>query len=311
MLKRVAFAFTAVAFTASALVTCHPAPSTHGVSQTTAIPPAPPLMDWPDLTSRPRPNPTYTLAVAGAPAADLWLPSGNGPFPVVLMIHGGCWQKHIADRTLMNYAAEALRLQGFAVWNIEYRGVDEVGGGYPVTFQDVANAADALRDLAARYPLDLSRVVGFGHSAGGHLIAWLAARPKLPLSSPLHSDTPLPLRGIVMAGGLPDLHTAPQGCTGSSVPNLLGAATPTRADLYADTSPAELLPLNIPQVSINGDGDPVSTPAMAQAYTARAIKAGDHAEAVIVPNAGHVEEITPGTPIFAREVQALQMMSAN
>jgi len=49
-----------------------------------------------------------------------------------------------------------------------------------------------------------------------NMIAWLAARPNLPQSSLLHSDTPLPLRGIVMAGGLADLHTAPQGCTGGS-----------------------------------------------------------------------------------------------
>jgi acetyl esterase/lipase len=227
------------------------------------------------------------------------------------MVHGGCWQKHIADRTIMSYAADALRQQGFAVWNIEYRGVDEVGGGYPGTFQDVANAADALRDLAPRYRLDLNRVVGFGHSAGGHLIAWLAARGKLPLSDPLHSDTPLPLRGIVMAGGLADLRTAPQGCTGSSVPSLMGPQTASHPDIYADTSPAELLPLNIPQVSVNGDSDPVSTPAMAQAYTQRATNAGDHAELIVIANSGHVEEITPGTPIFARETEVLRAMLTN
>jgi pimeloyl-ACP methyl ester carboxylesterase len=226
------------------------------------------------------------------------------------MIHGGCWQKHVADRTIMNYAAEALRREGFAVWNIEYRGVDEVGGGYPGTFQDVANAADELRGLALRYRLDLNRVVGFGHSAGGHLIAWLAARGKLPQTSILHSDTPLPLRGIVMAGGLPDLRTAPQGCTGSSVPSLLGPQTASHPDLYGDTSPAELLPLNIAQVSVNGDGDTVSTPAMAQAYTARATAAGDHAQLIVVANSGHVEEITPGTAVFAREAEALRAMIA-
>lgn len=300
MLKPVALALAALTLSA-----CHDAGTP---AQTTAIPATPALMNWDDLLNRPRPRPTYTLPVAGAPAADLWLPPGNGPFPVVLMIHGGCWQKHIADRTIMNYAAEALRLRGFAVWNIEYRGVDEVGGGYPGTFQDVANAADALRDVARRYRLDLNRVVGFGHSAGGHLIAWLAARGKLPQTSVLHSDTPLPLRGIVMAGGLPDLHTAPQGCTGSSVPLLMGLQTAAHPDIYADTSPAELLPFNIPQLSVNGAGDQVSTPAMALAYTQRATAAGDHAQVMIVPNSGHVEEITPGAPIFERAVEALRAM---
>jgi acetyl esterase/lipase len=304
MLPRVALVLAALTLSA-----CHEAPA-RAPTQTAAIPAAPALMNWPDLLDRPRPRATYTLPVAGGLAADLWLPAGNGPFPVVLMIHGGCWQKHIADRTIMNYAAEALRAQGFAVWNIEYRGIDEVGGGYPGTFLDVANAADALRNVAPRYRLDLNRVAGFGHSAGGHLVAWLAARGKLPQTSPLHSDTPLPLRGIVMAGGLPDLHTAPQGCGGNSVPSLIGPQTATHPDIYADTSPADLLPFNIPQVSVNGDGDPVSTPAMAQAYTQRATTAGDHARVIVVPHAGHVEEITPRTPIFAREVEALRAMLA-
>lgn len=300
----------ALILAALALGACHEA-TTPRAASTAAIPAPAPLMDWPDLLNRPRPQATYTLPVASGMASDLWLPPGNGPFPVVLMIHGGCWQKHIADRTIMNYAAEALRQQGMAVWNIEYRGVDEVGGGYPGTFQDVATAADALRGLAARHPLDLNHVVGFGHSAGGHLIAWLAARPRLPQTSPLHSDTPLPLRGIVMAGALPDLRTAPEGCSGNAVASLVGPQTAAHPDVYADTSPAELLPLNIPQVSINGEGDQVAAPSLARAYTERATKAGDHAQAIIVPDAGHVEEITPGTVIFARESEALRALLAN
>jgi len=267
-------------------------------------------MDWPDLLNRPRPQPTYTLAVPGALAGDLWLPSGEGPFPVVLMIHGGCWQKHIADRTIMNYAAAALSAQGFAVWNIEYRGVDEVGGGYPGTFQDVARAADALVAFAPRYRLDLNRIVGFGHSAGGHLIAWLAARRKIAPSSPLYSEAPLPLRGVVMAGGLADLHTAPQGCAGNSVPRLLGQASPARRDVYADTSPSDLLPLGVPQIAITGEADTVSPPAMAQSYAARASAAGDRAQAIIIADAGHVEEITPATPAFARVANALRALIA-
>ena len=77
----------------------------------------------------------------------------------------------------MNWIADDLRRRGIAVWNIDYRGVDRPGGGYPGTFLDAAAAADALRDHAARYNLDLSRVVAIGHSAGGHLALWLAARP--------------------------------------------------------------------------------------------------------------------------------------
>ena len=114
------------------------------------------LMAWPDLLERPRPEPDTTISYGEDPlqVVDLWLPPGEGPHPVVLMVHGGCWQTEIADRTIMNWIADDLRRRGIAVWNIDYRGVDR-GGGYPNTFLDVASAADALRHHSARHRLDL------------------------------------------------------------------------------------------------------------------------------------------------------------
>src|SRR5688500_17760395 len=152
-----------------------------------------PLMAWPDLLERPRPAPTATLHYGEDPlqVADLWLPEGDGPHPTVLMVHGGCWQSDIADRSIMNWIADDLRRRGLAVWNIDYRGVDRAGGGYPGTFLDAAAAADALRDHASRYRLDLNRLVAAGHSAGGHLALWLAARPRLPHDSPLRTGDPI------------------------------------------------------------------------------------------------------------------------
>ena len=111
------------------------------------------LLAWPDLLERPRPSPTATIRYGADPLqlVDLWLPDSPGSHNVVLMVHGGCWQTDIADRTIMNWIAEDLRRRGIAVWNIDYRGVDRPGGGYPGTFQDVAAAADALRAHAAEY----------------------------------------------------------------------------------------------------------------------------------------------------------------
>jgi hypothetical protein len=91
------------------------------------------LMKWPDLLERPRPEPSETISYGdkGMQRVDLWLPSGKGPHPTVLMVHGGCWQTEIADRRIMNWIADDLRTRGIAVWNIDYRGVDREGGGYP------------------------------------------------------------------------------------------------------------------------------------------------------------------------------------
>src|SRR5580704_9621229 len=122
---------------------------------------AAPLMDWPDLLGRPMPKATREFAYGSLPdqVADLWLPAGKGPFPVVLMVHGGCWLSGVARLTFMNYAAEDLRRRGIAVWNIEYRGVDRPGGGYPGTFHDVAAAADELGKVGPSYGLRMDRVV--------------------------------------------------------------------------------------------------------------------------------------------------------
>src|SRR5262245_21058288 len=90
----------------------------------------PPLMDWPDLFGQPMPAATAHIAYGDDQRqfVDLWRPEGRGPFPVVLMVHGGCWRSHIANLTIMNYIAEDLRAHGIAVWNLEYRGAGDSGG---------------------------------------------------------------------------------------------------------------------------------------------------------------------------------------
>jgi acetyl esterase/lipase len=86
-----------------------------------------------DLLARPRPAATQRIHYGDAPSqfADLWLPSGDGVHPVVVMIHGGCWRADLPGLELMAYAAEDLRQHGFAVWNVEFRRLGEPGGGYP------------------------------------------------------------------------------------------------------------------------------------------------------------------------------------
>lgn len=265
-----------------------------------------PLMTWPDLTSRPLPQPTRTLRYAEGDSAvvDLWLPPGAGPHPVVVMIHGGCWQKAIADRTLMNYAAEALRLQGVAVWNIEYRGVDEPGGGYPGTFLDVAAAIDLLASEAERHGLVAGPVVAFGHSAGGHLAAWAAARDNLPPTSPLWSDDPTPIRAAIVSGGLADLEASEPvtlpSCLADIRERLTGAPGPVRADPYGDTSPARLQPAPATQISVNAVEDRIAPPLLGAGYTALVLEAGGDAAYIEVPG-GHVELIAPGTEAFDRQ----------
>lgn len=272
------------------------------------------LMTWDDLLGRTPVLATHNVQWGPGPTdvADLWVPDGAGPHPVVVMVHGGCWQKQIADRTLMNWAAADLRAQGLAVWNIEYRGVDETGGGYPGTFLDVAHAADALRDQAAANNLDLTRVAAFGHSAGGHLAMWLAARPRLPATSPMRMDNPLKLVGVVNSGGLADLaesrNVTARSCLSDIYDKLVGPISSSRARVLSDTSPAEMLPLGVRQVSVNGHEDGIAPPRLGESIARKARAAGDSAEAQVVLDTGHVELVSPGTKAWDVEVAALKVL---
>ncbi len=271
----------------------------------------PTVMTWADLLERTKPSPSQSLTFGDGETdiVDVWLPEGAGPHPVVLMVHGGCWQKEIADRTLMNYAAEALRKDGLAVWNIEYRGVDEVGGGYPGTFSDVSRAADALIMQGPDLNLDTSRVAAFGHSAGGHLALWLAARPTLPSDHLLYRQSPLMLSGVVNSGGLPDLAASKPVTQASCLSDIMDKLIASdRANPLADTSPAEMLPLGTRQISVNGDRDHIAPPSLGEAYTARARDAGDDAHVHIIENTGHVELIAPGSAAFAEQTRLLKQI---
>ncbi len=263
------------------------------------------------LQSRPLPKPSAHIAYGGLPEqfAELWLPKGTGPFPLVLMIHGGCWQTNVATLKLMNYAAEDLRQRGIAVWNIEYRGIDRPGGGYPGTFGDVAQAADALRDTAKTYDLTLDNIVAVGHSAGGHLALWLAARPRLPAGSVLFVADPLPIATAVSLGGLPNLemaHAVRNACGPSVIERLTGLSSSARPDIYAETSVDRLLPIGARQIVLSGREDPLVPPGFGAFYAAQAKKAGDAVSETVIPNAGHFDLIAPGTAAWEQEVAIIR-----
>lgn len=258
------------------------------------------ILDRPD---RPQPDMRLAYGDAAQQFGELWLPKGKGPHPVVLMIHGGCWQSSLPGPELLAFQADALRAAGVAVWSISYRRVGHAGGGYPGSFDDVARGTDRLRVLAQRYPLDLKRLVATGHSAGGHLALWAAARPRIT-SGPLKSESPLPIPAVVAVAGIPDLAQASrtQIC-GTSVDQLLGGA-PSAAQLQ-DTSPLALLPLHLPQTLMQGAQDRIVPPSASDDYRSKAAALGDKVEVVTLDDAGHFELIAPWTPAGRQVVERI------
>ena len=243
-------------------------------------------------------------AYGPAPAqfGELRLPKGNGPHPVAVVLHGGCWLSLYADLHNANAVADALRDEGIATWNVEYRCVDQEGGGWPGTFLDVGRATDHLSTLATDHNLDLDRVITIGHSAGGHLALWTAARHRLPTTSPLWAADPLPFRGIVVLGGPGDLKAftphADAECRQGVVAELLGGSGLSYEKLeerFRCGSPVQMLPLGVRQVMISAEHDWVVPPNLGAAYAEAARNAGDDIEHIIIRDAGHHEFMVPGS----------------
>jgi acetyl esterase/lipase len=250
---------------------------------------------WVFETAAPPPTARLAYGPGEFHFGDLRVPEGAGPHPVVIVIHGGFWRARF-DLEHIGHVCAALTGQGYATWNIEYRRVGQEGGGWPGTLQDVAMAADYLRAVAPAYDLDLDRVITLGHSAGGHLALWLAARPRLAEGDPLYSSTPLKIKAAISLAGVNDLregYALHLGDDRTVVERFMGGTPDEFPERYADASPYELLPLSLPQVLIHGTEDQNVPFSISQRYYERASALGDPVQLVILQGVGHFEVIDP------------------
>ena len=236
---------------------------------------------------------THSYGPHPSQVAELFLPRGSGPFPVAIAVHGGYWRARY-DRTLMDGVCSDLAAHGLAAWNIEYRRVG-LGGGWPQTLEDAAEASDLLAGVDA--PLDLDRVVAVGHSAGGQLATWLAARPTLSPEQPGASPRTV-VRAVVSQAGVLDLRLA-AGIAPSSEPTRALLGDPDEyTDRYEHASPRARLPLGIPQLVLHGDRDDTVSMRIATSYAAAATDAGDPCELRVLTHTGHFEHIEARTPAW-------------
>jgi acetyl esterase/lipase len=178
----------------------------------------------------------------------------------------------------MKALAADLTRRGRAAWNIEYRRLGRMqGGGWPATFDDVAAAIDHLAELDdAR--LDLGSVAAVGHSAGGQLALWAAAR----------SGARVPIRRVVGQAAVCDLANA-----GERAHALMGGTLDEVPERYARADPMRLLPLGLPVLLVHGADDETVPLIRSRRYAQAAHKAGDAVELVEPSRGGHRVHLDP------------------
>jgi len=212
---------------------------------------------------------------------ELRLPRTGSPFPIVMNIHGGFWRAQY-DLAHGGHLCAALAARGLATWNVEYRRVGNHGAGWEGTFADVRAALRFLRRRAQEYELDASTVVALGHSAGGQLALALAAHEP-------------GLKGVVSLAGVVDLREACNlHLSHDAVMAFLGGRPSDAPEKYRQADPMQLIiNRDVSQWVIHGSADDVVPSNFSRRYAEQKKKAGEDANYLEIPNAGHFDLIDP------------------
>ncbi|WP_030334656.1 alpha/beta hydrolase [Streptomyces sp. NRRL B-1381] len=298
--------------------------------------------------------PDRTAAYGDHPdqVVDFYAPrDGRTGAPLVVLLHGGAWRSPY-DRAHVSPLADFLARRGFAVANVEYRRGDDiprqrdgaepgagsagpVAGRWPETFDDVAAALDAMPALASRElpGADVRRIVVSGHSAGGHLALWAAARHVLPEGSPWRLPAPPSLRGVVALAPIADFATAVGlGVCGGAVTQLLGGEAGSvlggdagavlggdagsalggdavAVERAAHADPGVLLPTGIATAIVHGVEDIVVPPAVSEAYVDAAARSGETVGLTLLGGVGHFPLIDPSADACAVVAEELAQLA--
>jgi acetyl esterase/lipase len=121
-----------------------------------------------------RQNLTYAEPDGTPLQLDLYLPAGDGPWPVALWLHGGGWAVGARDLRADERMVPLARA-GIAVAAVQYRLTDRAT--FPAQLDDVRAAVRWLRASGAGYGLATDRIGAWGASAGGHLASLLGLLP--------------------------------------------------------------------------------------------------------------------------------------
>lgn len=229
---------------------------------------------------------------------DLYVPNrGDGPFPVILWIHGGSWRTGGKDAHRVFPLVTSFIADGYAVASINHRYSQQ--DVFPAQIQDAKAAVRWVRTNAATYALDPSRIVAWGASSGGHLAVMLGTAgvsefgDKDDRSSRVQAvvDFFEPTDFLQM-----DAHRLPTGLLHnietSAESQLVGGLITQHVDRVARANPIiYVTPDDPPFLIVHGDHDGNVPHQQSEILAAALQAAGVNATLRIVPGAGHGDEV--------------------
>ena len=226
---------------------------------------------------------------------NLYLPDGEGPFPGVLLVHGGAWR--MGNRWHMHSVAEQLASRGYTVASVSYRFAP--AHQFPAQLEDCADAVRFIRQNAEQYKCDPTRIGGFGYSAGGHLVSLLGTctdYESFPFlqSSPKEPSTRLQ---AVVGGGAPCNFTVIDPNQRALV-YWLGDTRKNIPDVYEKASPeAHVSADDPPMFFYHGLKDRIVRVESPQRMSRTLRDAGVKVDVHTIPGAGHLAAARDATSI--------------
>ncbi|MBV8477598.1 MAG: alpha/beta hydrolase [Acidobacteria bacterium] len=211
---------------------------------------------------------------------ELRLASGKRQFATVMNIHGGFWRNKYDLKHAGHFCA-ALSAIGFAVWNIEYRRVNDPGAGWPASFNDICQAWRFIWRLEQEYEVSAQKIIVAGHSAGAQLALCLAAREPS-------------LEAVVSLAGIVDLERAWHlRLSGDAVAEFLGGSPTEVPQHYRAADPMRLNLPGVLQTLIHGTEDTTVPAVFSRSYCKKKKKAGEDVRLVEISEADHFDVIDP------------------
>jgi acetyl esterase/lipase len=233
---------------------------------------------------------------------EWWIPAAQGLLPTVVLVHGGFWRP-VYDRSLEAPIAADLCGRGFLCWNIDYAASD---APWPATLLDVAAGYDHLLSGSLADRVDRERIAVVGHSAGGHLALWLAARHRLPAGAPGETTetTARPRLCVAQAPVAALVDGARERLGRGAVEAFVGGTPESVPDRYAVADPVALLPTGVRTVLLHGLDDDTVPVTQSERYLQAAVAAGDPCS--LATYAGeHFEHLDPSSEAIDLLRQAL------